>query len=114
MQGIVERRTTIPVLSHILLKTSPKSLQLAATDLDVSLTSSVAAGVESEGALAVQAKKFTEIVRSVVAEEIRLKVEDDRTLLIQAGKAPPHRRRLPGTIRMHGWRMCRARSRWTG
>ena len=87
MQGIVERRTTIPVLSHILLKTSAKSLQLAATDLDVSLTSSVPAEVEREGALAVQAKKFTEIVRSVVAEEIRLKVEDERTLLVQAGKA---------------------------
>ena len=42
MQGIVERRTTIPVLSHILLKAGGKSLQLAATDLDVSLTSSVA------------------------------------------------------------------------
>ena len=34
MQGIVERRTTIPVLSHILLRTAGKSLQLAATDLD--------------------------------------------------------------------------------
>ena len=93
MQGIVERRTTIPVLSHILLRTAGKSLQLAATDLDVSLTSSVAADVESEGALAVQAKKFTEIVRSVVADEVRLKVEDERTLLIQAGKA---------RFRMHG------------
>ncbi len=93
MQGIVERRTTIPVLSHILLKTSAKSLQLAATDLDVSLTSAVAAEVEGQGALAVQAKKFTEIVRSVVADEVRLKVEDDRTLLIQAGKA---------RFRMHG------------
>src|SRR6187402_869765 len=93
MQGIVERRTTIPVLSHILLKTAGKSLQLAATDLDVSLTSSVPAEIEREGALAVQAKKFTEIVRSVVADEVRLKVEDERTLLVQAGKA---------RFRMHG------------
>jgi DNA polymerase-3 subunit beta len=93
MQGIVERRTTIPVLSHILLKSAGKSLQLAATDLDVSLTSSVPAEIEREGALAVQAKKFTEIVRSVVADEVRLKVEDERTLLVQAGKA---------RFRMHG------------
>jgi len=35
----------------------------------------------------VQAKKFTEIVRSVVADEVRLKVEDERTLLVSAGKA---------------------------
>ena len=87
MQGIVERRTTIPVLSHILLKARSKSLQLAATDLDVSLTSAVPAEVESEGSLAVQAKKFTEIVRSVVADEVKLKVEDERSLVVQAGKA---------------------------
>ena len=72
MQGIVERRTTIPVLSHLLLRDRGRALHLAATDLDVSLTISVAAEVRGEGALAVQAKKFIEIVRSLVAEEIRL------------------------------------------
>ncbi len=39
MQGIVERRTTIPALSHLLLTVSEDGLHLAATDLDVSLTS---------------------------------------------------------------------------
>ena len=39
MQGIVERRTTIPVLSHILLRGEGDKVHLAATDLDVSLTS---------------------------------------------------------------------------
>ena len=64
MQGVVERRTTIPVLSHLLLSTAGDRLHLAATDLDVSLTSSVAATVTTPGALAVQARKFIEIVRS--------------------------------------------------
>ena len=45
MQGIVERRTTIPVLSHLLLSAAGDRLRLAATDLDVSLTSSVPAEV---------------------------------------------------------------------
>jgi DNA polymerase-3 subunit beta len=93
MQGIVERRTTIPVLSHLLLSAQGDRLRLAATDLDVSLTSSVPAEVSRDGALAVQAKKFAEIVRSVVAEEIRLTLEDDRALVVQAGKA---------RFRMHG------------
>ena len=39
MQGIVERKTTIPVLSHLLLSAREDRLNLAATDLDVSLTS---------------------------------------------------------------------------
>ncbi len=87
MQGIVERRTTIPVLSHLLLSAEGDRLRLAATDLDVSLTSSLPAEVKSEGALAVQAKKFIEIVRSAVSEEIHLKLADERALEIRAGKA---------------------------
>ena len=56
MQGIVERRTTIPVLSHLLLRAADDRLSIAATDLDVSLTSWVEAEVKKEGAIAVGAK----------------------------------------------------------
>jgi len=87
MQGIVERRTTIPVLSHLLLTAKEGRLHVAATDLDVSLVSSVAADVKSEGGLAVQARKFVEIVRSLVADEIQLKIEGERSLRIHAGKS---------------------------
>jgi DNA polymerase-3 subunit beta len=87
MQGIVERRTTIPVLSHLLLSARGDRLHLAATDLDVSLTSSLAAEVAAEGAIAVQAKKFVEIVRALVASEVELRLEDGRSLRIVAGKS---------------------------
>jgi len=87
MQGIVERRTTIPVLSHLLLRAEGGRLAVAATDLDVSLTSSLAAQVKGEGALAVQARKFLEIVRALVADEITLVLEDERSLRIAAGRS---------------------------
>ena len=87
MQGIVERRTTIPVLSHILLRGEADQLHLAATDLDVSLTTSCAADVEGEGGIAVQARKFLEIIRAVVGEEVRLVLEDEKRLIIVAGKS---------------------------
>ncbi|KAB2957620.1 MAG: DNA polymerase III subunit beta [Thermoanaerobaculia bacterium] len=87
MQGIVERRTTIPVLSHLLLRASGGRLDLAATDLDVSLTTSLAAEVKGEGSLAVQARKFLEIVRSLVADEITLQLDDERSLRISAGRS---------------------------
>lgn len=87
MQGVVERRTTIPVLSHLLLSVREGRLHLAATDLDVSLTSSVAAEVGGEGSLAVQARKFLEIVRALVDEEISLSLEDERALRITAGRS---------------------------
>ena len=85
MQGIVERRTTIPVLSHLLLQAREEKLHIAGTDLDVSLTSSCEAEVKREGAVAVQAKKFVEIIRALTAEEVRLQLDEHQALLITAG-----------------------------
>lgn len=87
MQGVVERRTTIPVLSHILLRAEDDRLNIAATDLDVSLTSWCEAEVAGTGGVAVQAKKFIEIIRALVDEEIRLDMGDDHRLTIVAGKS---------------------------
>lgn len=87
MQGIVERRTTIPVLSHILLRADDARLHLAATDLDVSLTSWVDAEISASGGIAVQAKKFIEIIRAVVADEVKLSVTDEKRLTIEAGRS---------------------------
>jgi DNA polymerase III subunit beta len=87
MQGIVERKTTIPVLSHILLRARKDRLDLAATDLDVSLTSWCDADVKEEGAIAVQAKKFLEIIRAVSGEDVSLILEEPRVLSIRAGRS---------------------------
>jgi DNA polymerase-3 subunit beta len=87
MQGIVERKTTIPVLSHILLAAQGDQLRLAATDLDVSLTSSVTADVVSDGAVAIPAKKFMEIIRALVGDEVHLVEEEPQWLTIRAGRS---------------------------
>jgi len=87
MQGIVERKTTIPVLSHLLLAARGDRLHLSATDLDVSLTSWCEADVRQEGGIAIQAKKFQEIVRALTSEEIDLVLDEPRLLTIRAGKS---------------------------
>ncbi len=87
MQGIVERRTTIPVLSHLLLQSGDSRLALAATDLDVSLTSWCSAEVDGEGGIAVQARKFLEIIRAVVGEEVVLELTGENRLKISAGSS---------------------------
>jgi DNA polymerase-3 subunit beta len=96
MQGVVERRTTIPVLSHLLLATEGERLHLAATDLDVSLTSSLAAEVATPGSLAVQARKFVEIVRSLAGEELGLELDGERSLKIRAGQSRFRMNGVPG------------------
>jgi DNA polymerase-3 subunit beta len=87
LQGIVERRATIPVLSHILLQAHDDRLDLAATDLDVSLSTSCEAEVKKSGALAVQAKKFTEIVRALGAPEVKLTLAEGQNLTIESGRS---------------------------
>lgn len=87
MQGIVERKTTIPVLSHLLLRAEGGRLHLAATDLDVSLTSSCAADVTADGAVAIQAKKFLEIIRSLTGDQVHLLQEEPRQLTIRAASS---------------------------
>lgn len=87
MQGIVERKTTIPVLSHLLLAAQGDQLRLAATDLDVSLTSAVRGDVVADGAIAVPAKKFREIIGAVVGDEVHLVEEEPQWLTIRAGRS---------------------------
>jgi DNA polymerase-3 subunit beta len=87
LQGIVERRTTIPILSHLLLDAREDRLALAATDLDVSLSTWCEATLQRPGAVAVQAKKFHEIVRSLGSGEITLSVDDGTNVQVEAGRS---------------------------
>ena len=87
MQGIVERRTTIPVLSHLLLRTIEDRLEIAATDLEVSLTSSCDGEMKDEGAIAIQAKKLLEIIRASSGDEVTLRIDQPGQLTILVGKS---------------------------
>lgn len=62
-QGVVERRTTFPILAHILLTAEGEWLQLSSTDLDFSVVEKIGALVEEEGKLTVSAHMLYDIVR---------------------------------------------------
>jgi len=74
VQGIVERKNSIPILSNVLAEARAGELRLSATDLDVSLRSGCEAQVKGEGAITLGAKKLYEIVRSLPESEVHLKV----------------------------------------
>jgi DNA polymerase III subunit beta len=66
LQGVVEKKNTIPILSNVLIDTLNESrVSLVATDLDVSLTTECSADVNTAGAVVVQARKLFDIVRSL-------------------------------------------------
>jgi len=73
-QGVVERKTTIPILSHLLCEAKGNRLSITATDLELSIRTSCEAKVKKEGAGTIPAKKLLELVRLLPDEEIRFKL----------------------------------------
>jgi DNA polymerase-3 subunit beta len=74
VQGIVERKNSIPILSNVLCEAKGSELRISATDLDVSLRCGCAAQVVKEGAITLGAKKLHEIARSLPESDVHLKV----------------------------------------
>ncbi|MBI4469289.1 MAG: DNA polymerase III subunit beta [Acidobacteria bacterium] len=70
IQSVVEKRSTIPILSHLLLEASGEYLKITGTDLDLGLTTSCPAEVEAAGSVTVPAKRIFEIVRSLPDGEV--------------------------------------------
>lgn len=76
ISSAVPSRTTLPVLSNILVEATSEGLQLTATDLDLSITTRAIADVKAEAALTVPAKKLLELVRKLPREELKLEAKD--------------------------------------
>jgi len=85
IQGVVEKKNTMPILSNMLLSADSKGVEIIATDLEIGLRGRYAADVEKPGSVTVSAKKMYEIVRELPAEEIQIKVEDSNWVKIQSG-----------------------------
>ena len=77
VQGIVEKKNTVPVLANVLLTASTESVNVMATDLEVSVRSSLTAEVKREGALSVSARKLHEIVRALPEADVRFKADGE-------------------------------------
>ncbi|MGH9355617.1 MAG: DNA polymerase III subunit beta [Terriglobia bacterium] len=86
-QGVAEKKTTIPILSNVLLEASESELRLSATDLELGLTCGCPARVKTSGAAAVPGKRLLEIVRSLPDSDIRFKVLDNHFMQLTCDRA---------------------------
>lgn len=87
IQGVVERKNTIPVLSNLLIESQDNGITLKGTDLDVSITTFCQAEVKEPGALCVQAKKLFEIIKLLPEAEIEISSNDAQQVLIVCERA---------------------------
>ena len=93
VQSIVGSRTTLPILSNVLLQASQSQVELTATDLDVTISCSVEARVDVPGAVTLPVKKLASIVRELAVGEVDMDIDDKLVCSICAG---------PSFFRVHG------------
>ena len=86
-QGISDRKSTMPILANVLLRTDGKDkLLVAATDLNVTVTAELPCKVVNEGGLTVGAKHLHDIVKSLPGDDLTLKRTENQYAEIRAGK----------------------------
>jgi DNA polymerase-3 subunit beta len=88
VSGIIERRHTLPILSNVLLERTADSLSFLATDIEIQISARSAIGMSGEArAITVGARKLLDILRALPGEaEVTLQQQDKR-LLVKAGKS---------------------------
>jgi DNA polymerase-3 subunit beta len=92
--SVADRKSSMPILSNILLSTDgPKTLRLAATDLYLSISSVASAEVKSPGTVALAARTLFEIVKSLPDGELSVQVVGNHAAEIRSGKV---RFKIPG------------------
>lgn len=74
VQGVVEKKTTVPILSNLLLETTGNTLSITGTDLDVTIRCGCRAAVKVAGSVTVSARKLFDIVRLLPEAEIHFKM----------------------------------------
>ncbi len=85
VQNVVSTRTTLPILSNVLLEAEGDRLKLTATDLDVTVTCAVEAQVKKPGSTTVPVKKLFGIVRELNNGDIELEVDEKNNCSIRSG-----------------------------
>ncbi len=85
VQNVVSTRTTLPILSNVLLRAEGDKLYLTATDLDVTISCSVEAKVKKVGASTVPVKRLFGIVRELGNNELDLEVDEKNNCSVRSG-----------------------------
>jgi len=87
IQSVAGRKTTLPILSHILLEWKENALYLTGTDLETGIREELKATVHQEGKTSVSAKKLYEIVRELPEEPIHIEKRENHWITLRCGKS---------------------------
>ena len=85
--GIISPRSTVPILSNVLLRADGKKLWLTTTDMEVSVRCAIEAEVSKVGSTTIPARRLLSVVKELSVEEVEIEVDDKNAASIRAGSS---------------------------
>jgi DNA polymerase-3 subunit beta len=85
--GIVEKKTTMPILSNVLIKTLQNRIQIVASDREMGLVAEYEAEIIRDGDITVSARKLHDMVRETQGERIHFEKNDRNQVTMSCNKA---------------------------
>jgi DNA polymerase III subunit beta len=83
----IPAKTTLPVLANILVETTDRGIRLSGTDLDIAVSTEVAADVETQGAITIPAKKLAEIARELPPSPVKVATTGEQRVTLECGRS---------------------------
>ena len=83
----IPAKTTLPVLANILVETTERGIRLSGTDLDIAVSTEVAADVEATGAITIPAKKLSEIARELPPSPVKIAAAGEQRVTLDCGRS---------------------------
>lgn len=88
IQGVVERKSTIPILSNILIESlGENEIRVLGTDLDVTIRCDAEAEIKQPGSMCIQARKLFDIVRTLDGGDVHFKKLENEWVQMKSGRA---------------------------
>jgi DNA polymerase III subunit beta len=87
IQGVIETRKTLPILSHMLVEATDNQIILFSTDLEVGIRVGINAEILEAGVVALPAKRFHDILRELPPSPLKIAVDQDLVLTIRCERA---------------------------
>src|ERR687884_1283981 len=83
----IPTKTTLPVLANILVETTDRGIRLSGTDLDIAVSTEVAADIEDAGAITIPARKLTEIARELPPSPVKVASAGEQRITLECGRS---------------------------
>ncbi len=87
VQGVVEKRSSLPILAHVLIESAEGVVSLGATDLEIGIRQQCKSTVKKNGAVTTDARKLYEIIRELPPERVSLRATGNGWLDVSSGKS---------------------------